>query len=49
VKDINLSERLVTIETFEEFKELAKKTLWENPDFNIKRSIFQKFIHRVEI
>ena len=49
MKDINLSERLVTIETFEEFKELAKKTLLEYPDFNIKRSILQKFIHRVEI
>jgi site-specific DNA recombinase len=49
VKDLNLSERLVSLETFEEFKELAKKTLLENPDFNIKRSILQKFIHRVEI
>jgi len=49
VKDINLSERLVSIETFEEFKRIAKKTLMENPDFNIKRNILQKFIHRVEI
>lgn len=49
VKDINLSERLVSIETFEEFKRIAKKTLLENPDFNIKRNILQKFIHRVEI
>jgi hypothetical protein len=49
VKDLNLSERLVSLETFEEFKGLAKKTLLENPDFNMKRSILQKFIHRVEI
>lgn len=49
VKNINLSERLVAIETFEEFAEIARKTLLENPDFNIKRSILQKFIHRVEI
>ncbi len=49
VKDINLSERLVSIETFVEFKKIAKKTLLENPDFNIKRNILQKFIHRVEI
>lgn len=28
VKDLNLSERLVSLETFEEFKELAKKTLF---------------------
>ncbi len=49
MKDINLSERLVAIETFEEFAEIARKTLLENPDFNIKRSILQKFIHRVEI
>lgn len=49
VKDINISERLVSIETFEEFKKIAKKTFLENPDFNIKRSILQKFILRVEI
>lgn len=49
VKETNLSERLVSIETFEEFKRIAKKTLLDNTDFNIKRSILQKFIHRVEI
>jgi hypothetical protein len=49
VKDINLSQRLVAIETFEGFAEIAKKSLLENPDFNIKRSILQKFIQRVEI
>ncbi len=49
VKEINLSERLVSIETFDQFAEIAKKTLQDNPDFNIKRSILQKFIHRVEI
>ena len=49
VKDMNLSEQLVSIETFEEFKRIAKRTLLENPDFNIKRNILQKFIHRVEI
>jgi hypothetical protein len=48
VKETNLTERLVSIQTFEEFKRIAKKTLLENPDFNIKRNIFQNFIHRVE-
>jgi hypothetical protein len=49
VKETNLNERLVSIETFEKFKRIARKTLLENPDFNIKRNILQKFIHRVEI
>jgi site-specific DNA recombinase len=49
VKDFNLSERLVTIETFEHFAQIASKTLKENPDFNIRRSLLQKFIYRVEI
>jgi hypothetical protein len=49
VRETNLSERLVSIKTFEEFKRIAKKTLLENPDFNIERNILQKFIHRVEI
>ncbi len=49
VKDLNLSERLVSIETFEQFAQIASKTLKENPDFNLKRSLLQKFIYRVEI
>ncbi len=49
VKDMNLSERLVAIETFEQIAEIASKTLKENPDFNLKRSLLQKFVHRVEI
>lgn len=49
VKDLNLSERLVCIETFEQFAQIASKTLKENPDFNLKRSLLQKFIYRVEI
>jgi len=49
VKDMNLSERLVRIDTFEKFVEIARKTLKDNPDFNVKRSLLQKFIHRVEI
>ena len=49
VKDLNLSERLVSIETFDQFAKIASKTLKENPDFNLKRSLLQKFIYRVEI
>ncbi len=49
VKDINLSQRLVSIETFEEFAEIARKTLKDNRDFNMKRSLLQKFVQRVEI
>ncbi len=49
VKDLNLSERLVSIETFEQFAEIASKALKENPDFNLKRSLLQKFIYRIEI
>ena len=49
VKDLNLSERLVSIEAFEHFAQIASKTLKENPDFNSKRSLLQKFIYRVEI
>lgn len=49
VKEINLSERLVSIESFEQFAEIAKKILQENVDFNLKRNILLKFIHRVEI
>jgi hypothetical protein len=49
VKETNLTERPVSIETFEEFKRIAKKTLLENPDFPINRSILQMFIQPVEI
>ena len=49
VKDLNLSERLVSIDTFERFAQIASKTFKENPDFNLKRSLLQKFIYRVEI
>lgn len=37
------------IETFEEFAAFAGLTIKNNPDFNIRRSLLQKFIHRVEI
>ena len=47
VKVLNLSERLVSIETFEQFAKIASKTLKENPDLNLKRSLLQKFIYRV--
>lgn len=49
VKDLNLSERLVSIETFEQFAQIASKTIKENQNFNLKRSLLQKFIYRVEI
>ena len=49
IKDLNIDERLVPIETFEKFAEFAGLTIKNNPDFNIRRSLLQKFVHRVEI
>ncbi|MBK9322662.1 MAG: recombinase family protein [Bdellovibrionaceae bacterium] len=49
IKDLNIDERLVPIETFEEFAAFAGLTIKNNPDFNIRRNLLQKFIHRVEI
>ena len=49
IRDLNIDERLVPIETFEKFAEFAGVTIKNNPDFNIRRCLLQKFIHRVEI
>ena len=49
IKDLNIDERLVYIETFDKFARFAGQLIKENPDFNIRRSLLQKFIHRVEI
>jgi len=49
IKDLNIDERLVPIETFEKLTEFASLAIKNNPDFNIKRNLLQKFIHRVEI
>lgn len=49
IKDLNIDERLVPIATFEEFAAFAGLTIKNNPDFNIRRNLLQKFIHRVEI
>lgn len=49
IKDLNIDERLVPIETFEKFAEFAGLTIKNNPDFNIRRSLLRKFVHRVEI
>ena len=47
--ELNLDQRMVPLETFEKFAKFAAKSLKENPDFNVRRSIMQKFIKRVEI
>lgn len=49
VKDLNLDDRLVPMKTFKQFAQFTAETLKNNPDFNIRRSLLQKFIHRVEI
>ena len=49
IRDLNIDERLVSIETFEKFAEFAGHTIKNNPDFNIRRSLLQKFVHRVEL
>lgn len=49
IKDLNIDGRLVPIETFEEFAAFAGLTIKNNPDFNIRRNLLQKFIHRIEI
>ena len=49
VKEMNLDQRLVSLETFESFAKQAARTLKETTDFNVRRMILQKFIRRVEI
>lgn len=49
VKELNLDQRLVSLETFEDFAKQASRTLKETADFNVRRMILQKFIRRVEI
>ena len=49
IKDLNIDERLVHIKTFEEFAVFAGHIIKQNHDFNDRRSLLQKFIHRVEI
>ncbi len=49
VKELNLDQRLVPLETFENFARQFSKSLKETPDFNIRRMTLQKFIRRVEI
>ncbi|MBC7538272.1 MAG: recombinase family protein [Bacteriovorax sp.] len=49
IKEINLDQRLVPLETFNKFAEFSKKVISENSDFNIRRQILQKFVKRVEI
>lgn len=49
VKEMNLEQRLVSLETFESFANQAARTLKETTDFNVRRMILQKFIRRVEI
>lgn len=46
---MNLNERLVSIETYEQFSQIASTALKEGHDFNLRRGLLQKFIHRVEI
>lgn len=49
VRELNLDQRMVPLETFENFAKFAAKSLKENPDFNVRRTIMQKFIKRIEI
>jgi len=49
IKEINLDQRLLPLETFHKFAEFSQKVLSENPDFNIRRQILQKFDRLVEI
>lgn len=49
LKDLNLDDRLVPVSTFEQFAKFTTNTLKNNPDFNIRRALLQKFISRVEI
>ena len=49
VKEFNLEQRLVPLETFEKFARVASQSLKETTDFNVRRMILQKFVRRVEI
>lgn len=49
LKDVNIDQRLVPLKTFQKFAEYSKFILNENPDFNVRRKILQKFVRRVEI
>jgi hypothetical protein len=49
LKDVNIDQRLVPLKTFQKFAEYSKFILEENPDFNVRRKILQKFVRRVEI
>ncbi|NOT80663.1 MAG: hypothetical protein HOP07_16880 [Bacteriovoracaceae bacterium] len=49
VKEVNLDQKLVPLETFSKFREFIKKSLNENPDANVRKMILQKFVRRVEI
>ena len=49
VREINLDEKLVSLETFSDFRQIVKESLSENTDMNIRKMILQKFIKRVEI
>jgi hypothetical protein len=49
VRELNLDEKLIGLETFSEFRQIVKKSLSENSDMNIRKMILQKFIKRVEI
>lgn len=49
LKDVNLDERLVNLTTIKKFIDYSKFLLNENPDFNIRRKVLQKFVRRVEI
>lgn len=49
VKELNLEQRLVPLETFEKFARIASQSFKETTDFNQRRMILQKFVRRVEI
>lgn len=49
LKDVNLNERLVNLSTIKKFIDYSKFLLNENPDFNVRRKVLQKFVRRVEI
>lgn len=46
---MNINQRLVPLKTFQKFAEYSKLILDENPDFNVRRKILQKYVKRVEI
>ena len=49
LKNVNLDERLVNLTTLKKFIDYSKFLLEENPDFNVRRKVLQKFVKRVEI